>query len=208
MGRKKSYDREELIGKAMEIFRDHGFANTSAQMLVDGLGVNRFGIYAEFGNKQGLFDAALERYNDEVIERRFRPLEEDGAGLDNIRELFQFYGAAGKGAAAGRGCLLCNTAVELGPLDPSGAGFVDRYFKRLSRAFHAALKSAHDNGELRPSVSLRDEASFLTATLLGLFVMIRANAPASVTKRAAGVAIEHVDGLRSAGDALRSPPRR
>ena len=59
MGRKKSYDREELVAKAMEIFRDHGFASTSTQMLVEGLGVNRYSLYAEFGSKQALFDEAV-----------------------------------------------------------------------------------------------------------------------------------------------------
>jgi len=59
MGRHKTYDRDVLIGKAMETFRDHGFAGTSTQMLVEGLGVNRYSLYAEFGSKQALFDAAL-----------------------------------------------------------------------------------------------------------------------------------------------------
>ena len=30
MGRKKGYDREVLVEKAMELFRDHGFAGTVA----------------------------------------------------------------------------------------------------------------------------------------------------------------------------------
>jgi AcrR family transcriptional regulator len=36
MGRKKKYDRDTLIEQAMELFRDHGFAGTSTQMLVEG----------------------------------------------------------------------------------------------------------------------------------------------------------------------------
>ena len=75
MGRKKNYNRDKLIEKAMKIFRINGFAGTSTQMLVEGLGDNRFSLYAEFGSKQELFDAALERYNKDVIGRRFGPLE-------------------------------------------------------------------------------------------------------------------------------------
>ena len=67
MGRKKTYDRDVLIGKAMELFRDHGFAGTSTLMLVEGLGVNRYSMYAEFGSKQALFDASLKRYDEEVV---------------------------------------------------------------------------------------------------------------------------------------------
>lgn len=197
MGRKKKYDRDILIRKAKEIFRDHGFAGSTTQMLVEGLGVNRFSLYAEFGSKQALFDAALERYDNEVVERNFGPLEAPGAGIAEIRALLEFYASAAGGPASGRGCLLCNTAVELGPDDPSDAGFVQRYFERLSKAFYAALDNAHERGELRHSVALRDEASFFTASVLGLFVMLRAKAPLTVIGGAARAAIEHLEALRT-----------
>ena len=196
MGRKKNYDRDVLTKKAMELFRDHGFTGTSTQMLVENLEVNRFSLYAEFGNKQGLFEAALERYDEDVIERNFGPLETPRAGTEEIRTLLEFYASASKGPAAGRGCLLCNTAVEFGSVDPGGAGFVQRYFKRLSRAFYTALDNAHSRGELRNSVSPREQADFFTASVLGLFVMIRAKAPATFIENAAKVAIEHLEGLR------------
>ena len=195
MGRKKKYNRDSLIEKAMEIFRDHGFAGTSTQMLVEELGVNRFSLYAEFGNKQKLFEAALERYNKEVVGRNFGPLEAPTAGVEEIRALLEFYASASKGPASGRGCLLCNTAVEFGPLDPSGTKFVQRYFEHLSKAFYKALNNAHRKGGLRNSVALKEEADFFTASTLGLFVMIRAKAPAAMIENAAKMAIEHLKGL-------------
>ena len=195
MGRKKKYDRDTLIEKAMELFRDHGFAGTSTQMLVEGLGVNRFSLYAEFDNKQALFDAALERYNRDVIERRFGPLEAPTAGIEEVRTLLEFYGSAGKGPASGRGCLLCNTAVEFGPEDPSGAELVQRYFEYLSSAFYKALNNADSKGELRNAVALREEADYFTASTLGLFVMIRAKAPPATIENAAEMAIKHLEGL-------------
>jgi TetR/AcrR family transcriptional repressor of nem operon len=197
MGRRKTYERDDLIEGSMEMFRDHGFAGTSTQMLVEGLGVNRYSLYAEFGSKQALFDAALERYDGQAIERNFGPLEAPGAGIAEIRALLEFYALASESPAWGRGCLLCNTAVELGPVDPSGAGFVQRYFERLSEAFHAALNNAHREGELRASVDPRAEADFFTASVLGLFVMLRAEAPPTVIESAARVAIEHLEALRA-----------
>jgi len=195
MGRKKSYERNELIEKAMEIFRDHGFAGTSAEMLSKELGVNRFGLYSEFGNKQGLFDAALKRYDELVVERNFGPLESADSGINEIRDLLKFYGEAGKGQAAGRGCLLCNTAVEFGPDDPSGAGYIEQYFNRLSNAFFTALSNAEINGQLKISVDTRMEADFFTSSVLGMFVMLRAKASPSTVKRTADAAITHLDSL-------------
>jgi TetR/AcrR family transcriptional repressor of nem operon len=196
MGRKKSYDRDELIGAAVEVFRDHGFAGTSAEMLVQALGVNRYSLYAEFGSKQELFDAALERYDGDNVDRNFGPLEGPGAGIDEIRTLLQFFGKAEQSPASGRGCLLCNTAVELGPADPSGAKFVQRYFERVSEAFYAALENARAKGELSPSVEPRAEAGFFTASVLGMFVMLRAKAPPTVIEDAARVAVDHLEALR------------
>ncbi len=197
MGRKKTYDRDVLIEKSMEMFRDHGFAGTSTQMLVEGLEVNRYSIYAEFGDKQTLFDAALERYDEKVIGRSFGPLEAPGAGIAEVHALLEFYALANESPAWGRGCLLCNTAVEFGPDDPSGAGFVQRYLERLSKAFHAALDNAHRSGDLRTSVDPREEADFFTASVLGLFVMLRAKAPAAAIESAARVAINHLQALRA-----------
>jgi TetR/AcrR family transcriptional repressor of nem operon len=196
MGRKKTYDRDVLVGKAMELFRDHGFAGTSTQMLVEDLGVNRFSVYAEFGSKLELFNAALKRYDEEVVGRNFGPLETPGAGVREIRALLEHFSAAAEGPVSGRGCLLCNTAVEFGPDDPGGAGFVQRYFNRLSNAFRAALQSAHEKDELRGSVNPREEAGFFTASVLGLFVLLRAKAPQAVIQSAARVAIEHLETLR------------
>lgn len=198
MGRKKSYDRDELVAKAVELFRDHGFAGTSTHMLVEDLGINRFSLYAEFGSKQALFEAALQRYDTDVLDRNFGPLEEPAAGIAQVRALLEFYGLAVKGPTFGRGCLLCNTAVELGPNDPSDTKYVKRYFERLSEAFYTALNNAHAQGELRRSVDPRKEASFFTASVLGMFVMLRAKAPPAVIEDAAQVAIEHLETLSAA----------
>ncbi len=197
MGRKKSYDREELLQGAMEIFRESGFAGTSTQMLVEGLGVNRFGLYAEFKNKQNLFDEVLERYNDQNVSKNFGPLESPEAGINEIVSLFKFFATARKGPVAGRGCLLCNTAVEFGEQDPSGNQFVQKYFKRISQAFSNALSNARDNAELRSEIRIAEEADFLTSTTLGLFVMIRAKAPPKVVQNAANMAIQRVGNLVS-----------
>ena len=195
MGRKKSYDRDELIAKAMEIFRDHGYAGTSTQMLVEGLGVNRNSMYSEFGSKQALFDEALARYDAQVVERNFGPLEAPGAGVAEVRALLEFFGAADASPASGRGCFLCNTAVEFGAEDPSGAGFVARYFDRVSRAFRKALDNARRQGDIDKSTSATEEARFFTACVLGMFVMLRAKAPPKVIKSASKVAVAHLDQL-------------
>lgn len=195
MGRKKNYDRDTLIEKAMDIFWEHGYSGTSTQMLVEELEVNRFSLYAEFGSKQNLFEVTLEHYNKKVLEQLFGPLETPTSGVEEIRDLFLFLGTASNGSFSGRGCLMCNTSVEFGPEYPTVGEFVPRYFERLSGAFYKALSNAHSKGELRNSVALREKADFFTASTLGLTVMIRAKASPAIVENAAKMAIEHLEGL-------------
>jgi len=101
---------------------------------------------------------------------------------------------------------LSNTAVEFGPEDPSGAGFVQRYFDRLAKAFHAALKNACKEGALVPSVDPKKVTAFFTASVLGMCVMLRAKAPPMVIQSAASVALEHLEGLQPGSEALQQGP--
>jgi AcrR family transcriptional regulator len=73
-------------------------------MLVERLGINRYSLYVEFGSKQALFEAALQRYDKEVIGQTFGPLETAEASVKEVRALLEHFGSAGAGPAYGRGC--------------------------------------------------------------------------------------------------------
>jgi TetR/AcrR family transcriptional regulator, transcriptional repressor for nem operon len=197
VGRKKGYEPGDLVESAMALFHAHGFAGTSTQMLVEKLGVNRNSMYAEFGSKQALFDAALQRYEQQFMNDVFGPLEAADADLDAIAALFERFGKDAAGPASGLGCLLCNTAVEFAGDDSSGEPFVHRYFGRVQAAFQNALGNSRPAGDLQLGVVAVDEARFLTATALGIFVMVRARTAPIVVQGSARVAKRHLDGLRA-----------
>ncbi|MGL5265783.1 MAG: TetR/AcrR family transcriptional regulator, partial [Plesiomonas shigelloides] len=68
--RSAEFDRDAVLVQAMETFRAHGYSKTTMQQLVAATGLHPGSIYAAFGNKRGLFLAAIEHY---VAERsRFR----------------------------------------------------------------------------------------------------------------------------------------
>jgi len=50
---------EQVLAAAQELFLQHGYQGTSLQMLIDKAGGSRRTIYAEFGNKQQLFQAVV-----------------------------------------------------------------------------------------------------------------------------------------------------
>ena len=107
------------------------------------------------------------------------------------------------GRFAGMGCLMCNTAIELGSEAPDGNALVLRYFERLNRAFAHVLGNAQRAGELAPGLDVEAEAGMLCATALGLFVMARARAPAAMVRAAVSTTTRHIELLRAP-----RPPRR
>jgi TetR/AcrR family transcriptional repressor of mexJK operon len=57
---------KRLLACAEILFLKHGYHATSLQMLIEQAGGSRRNIYAEFGNKQGLFIAVLQRKTIEI----------------------------------------------------------------------------------------------------------------------------------------------
>lgn len=189
----KQYDRIELLDRAIELFRLQGFNGTSTAELVDELGVNRKSMYAEFGSKQGLFEAALERYAEHHLTNVLAPIEAPDAGLAAIGAAFDGYASASGGWAQGRGCLLCNTAVERGALDPGARQHVAAYLRRLTAAFTHALTNARCAGELADDADIDSLAAYLTTALIGVAACIRAEAPPAQVAAACAVATGLLD---------------
>ncbi len=177
MGDRKQYDRTELLDRAVELFRLRGFNGTSTAELVAELGVNRKSMYAEFGSKLGLFEAALQWYDEKQLTAVLAPIEAPDAGLDAIRATFAGYASASTGWARGRGCLMCNTAVERGALDASIGQYVAAYLERIASGFHNALDNARRSGDIDPATDIGELAAFLTTALMGVAASIRAEAP-------------------------------
>ncbi|MEO0492807.1 MAG: TetR/AcrR family transcriptional regulator [Actinomycetota bacterium] len=188
----KQYDRTDLLDTAIELFRINGYNGTSTAQLVDALGVNRKSMYAEFGSKQGLFEAALERYDEEHLSNVLAPLEAPGAAADAIRGAFASYAGEADGWVKGKGCLMCNTAVEAAALDPGAAKFVDAYIARVTAAFRHALGNADAAGDVPEDADLDELAAFLMMSLIGVVALIRAQADASLVHAACRVATDRL----------------
>lgn len=193
MGRAKQYDRTELLDRAVELFRRTGFNGTSTAELVAELGVNRKSMYVEFGSKQGLFEATLEHYDRKHLTNVLAPVEAADASLDAIRDAFKDYASASEGWFHGRGCLMCNTAVERGALDSASGQYVAAYLDRVTRAFRNALENGKSAGELGETADIDELSAFLTTAFIGVAACIRAEAPSKQVRDACRVATSVLD---------------
>ena len=67
------------LDAAVAVFRKHGFVGASIRMLVEATGLSRSSLYNEFGDKDGLFTAALGHYieRDLTLDTVDRAIDED-----------------------------------------------------------------------------------------------------------------------------------
>jgi AcrR family transcriptional regulator len=63
-GRPRAFNIDDALDHAMQVFWQKGYDGASMSDLTEAMGINAPSLYAAFGNKEGLFRKALERYGE------------------------------------------------------------------------------------------------------------------------------------------------
>ena len=180
MARKKEFDKEEVLTKAMQTFWRYGYEGTSMQQLVSNMGINRGSLYDTFGDKRSLFLSAIAHYEQTVTKKMIAELQSPEADRDTI--VRAVYGMVKRILQEQDcyGCLITNTAVELCPYDEETSTQIHRNFQGMTFIFKQALKNAQAKGQIDPNRDLDALANYLTASLQGLRVIGKVNRDRSV----------------------------
>lgn len=140
----------------MAHFWFNGFAKSSMDDLVSVTGASRQAIYAEFGSKDGLFEAVLGLYEDTIVTPAFAQVEASGAGLLEIAGYWESQIARGEQAGLpGPGCLMANMMTERAPHALEVARVVAAHNERLRAGFRNALRGrgiAARNGSSKEAI--------------------------------------------------------
>ncbi|GAB3973654.1 TetR/AcrR family transcriptional regulator [Actinoallomurus acanthiterrae] len=174
MARTKEFDPDAVLQKAMELFWERGYEATSMADLVEHLGIARASIYATFGGKHDLYVKAYERYVQSRDPNVVEMLSQPGPALPAVRALVRAYAEESATDPHRRGCMVVNTAVELGGRDPQAARRVEASWDVVETALTSALTRARAQGELPADRDPRALARFLLVLLQGMRVLGRA----------------------------------
>jgi TetR/AcrR family transcriptional repressor of nem operon len=156
-------------------FWTHGYEATSIDDLLEMTGMHRGSFYRVFGDKRSAFQAALDRYGEVVGDRHVLPAV-GGRGSPCRRLLVLLYarldaalGLSGEGPAGedgrGPGCLVVNTAIELGPHDDQARAAVAASLDALRSAVRWLVDEAVAAGEVDAGID-RELATDQIFTLL------------------------------------------
>jgi TetR/AcrR family transcriptional regulator, copper-responsive repressor len=127
MGRKKLFNREQVLARAMPVFWRNGYAHTTVQDLEAATGVNKSGLYGEFSGKEDLFLASLQYYmaHRGGAER----LSRQPLGWDNVQHFLEL-GLTRPDEQ--RGCFVVNSLREVAVLPGEAASLLTASRARLT----------------------------------------------------------------------------
>ncbi|MCP3976060.1 MAG: TetR/AcrR family transcriptional regulator [bacterium] len=198
MARTREFDTDEAIAQIAEAFWAEGYEATGIAELVDATGVGRASLYGAFGSKREMLHRAIDFYLSHHIEDQWSPV--DGGGLDGAKRMFgQFaYVLEAKPDRARMGCLLVNSAVELGRTDSEVVALSERYRTRMRDAFRSAYERAVVDGDMDGGHA-EERAELSMLLLMGCFVSIKSGAPLEEIQRLTTHATDLIDSWRTPG---------
>jgi AcrR family transcriptional regulator len=172
--RPREYERANVIEAAKNSFWALGYEGASIADLESSTGLNRSSLYLAFGAKRGLFDAALDDYEETFIGLRVAAMEGASPGLPEIVGFFSGIKAylLEDPELSRRGCLMVNTIAELAGREQDATDRGIAFRDRLRRAFTHALEGASADGDGAQD-AIRRRASMLTAATLGVWLSAR-----------------------------------
>jgi AcrR family transcriptional regulator len=176
------------------VFWTRGYQATSLEQITEATGVNKPSLYAAFGDKGGLFRAALDRYHALLLGHARAMLAGAPSAREGLRAWLTSFVGACSGASGRRGCFSVNTAAEATLADPDVAKRIARYNETLEGLLRAAIERGRTAGELRKDLDPAAAARLLLATQTGLMILARDGPPAARTRATMDAVLASLEG--------------
>lgn len=194
MGRKKTYDRAEAAERALHAFWEKGYQQTSMKDLEAATGVNRFGLYDSFTDKEGLFRECIEQYaarSDEML------AEFSAQGMSGLLALIgRFAEPADDDKGCQQGCLVVTSLLERDQLAPDIRQSLEDHVTRLLSHIRGILTTERESGRLCPELDIEECVELVHLFLIGLPTMSRLFANRSGMQLAARAALRTIESWR------------
>ena len=171
MPRARQFDEQEILQKAMNLFWERGYHETSIKDLIEHLGINNASIYNAFGGKKQLFYRAFDHYRSIQAQglKGFLSTQENirkGLGL-----VFQKIITDDCLDETCKGCLIVTTSTELIPMDPHLQSLIKEHKHTMEEIFVDFLKKGVDTGQVSREIDIAMISRLLYTLMMGLRVL-------------------------------------
>ena len=188
-GRPLSFDPEAALEQAMLLFWRHGFEATSLSDLTRAMGVTAPSIYAVFGDKKGLFRAAVRRYASRSPVTAEQFIAEAATARDAARGLLEGAAVAFTGADTPPGCLLATATIACSAAAADVQEDLAAIRRGIEHRLHDRISQAVAAGEMPAKTDAEALAGHVMAVIQGLSTLARDGAPREKLMRIAAAAM-------------------
>ena len=175
--RSKEFDPGDVLQEALKTFWQQGFEGTNMPELLGSMGVGRASFYNAFGSKREVFLQILDLYFETVrahleglISDVRDPRDATALLIDGILAVAKSPQA---NATGWRGCLIGNTALELGASDEEIVARLKIGVEILRALFRNAISLPSSAGVRRSKREIDQLALQLVANVQGLLVLAK-----------------------------------
>lgn len=162
VARPRKFEEKNVLDKITHLFWENGFETTSLEDIINASGLNKGSLYSCFGNKEELFQLALENYSSKGPFYFLRDIESPLERLSVF--FFQLIIEGSHQKKQRRGCFVFNSSLEFANRTSPLASRVSAIGKRNEYFFHALMEEARKKGELSKRVNLSTAAERAHAT--------------------------------------------
>jgi TetR/AcrR family transcriptional regulator, transcriptional repressor for nem operon len=171
MARPRTFDPEEVLDSARDLFWRKGYQGTSFDDITAVTGLTKPSLYAAFGDKASLFLKVLDRYHDYLLAHSAKMLSSGPSARDAVEAWLMSLLPIYSGNEGDKGCLSVNTSTDGAIDDAAMSESISRFNSRLEHLLLSRLRA--DRAQFSPDFDAAAAARTIMAIYFGLNVMAK-----------------------------------
>lgn len=190
-GRPRSFDADQVLDKALEVFWQKGYEGASLPDLTQAMGINKPSLYAAFGNKEQLFLKAVERYENRP-DAFFYPSLQQPTAYQVIERMLLGAAAAACNPDHPKGCVLVQSALSCSDDAMRVKQALSERRQAGAQLLAERLQQAQRDGDLPANTDANALARFVITVLQGISIQSSSGATADELVAVAKTALQAI----------------
>ncbi|ACT93551.1 TetR/AcrR family transcriptional regulator [Dyadobacter fermentans] len=174
MARNRNFDEQDILDRAIELFKIRGYRGTTPEDLVSTLGISRSSLYNTFGDKHSLLLKSLHRYHEKTVVGLENIISNTREPLAGIKLIFKLSIEGTYPGGMPQGCFLINSIIEFGPDEPAAVEIVRKSIDATRGALLHFVLDGKKEGKFSDSLDAETMADYLQNCINGIVVSAKA----------------------------------
>ncbi len=173
-GRPRTFDRDEALHRAMEVFWEKGYEGASLEELLSAMGaISPPSFYAAFGSKERLFFEAVDLYVETIGFRPMQALEAAPTAREGVEAMMRESVNLMCGKTTPPGCLMFLGAINCAPANTSVQDHMRTYRIQAPDVIRNRLQRGVTEGDVPAGIDVEPLVSLYTSVVHGLPIRAR-----------------------------------